>query len=139
MFNHVSSQRKVPEELVQIGKAQINEVLMGVSGVHFVMLCSSDGFELATVYKKEIQNRSKIAAVSSSILAMVAAFINEIKLDGCQTITLDAENGKVVLSTVSTANHPMIIVTMSAKDVLLGSLLHAVKRASENIAKADQP
>ena len=139
MFNHVSSQRKVPEELLQIGEAQINEVLMGVSGVHFVMLCSSDGFELATVYKKEIQNRSKIAAVSSSILAMVAAFINEIKLDGCQTITLDAENGKVVLSTVSTANHPMIIVTMSAKDVLLGSLLHAVKRASENIAKADQP
>ena len=135
MFNHVSSQRKVPEELLQIGKAQINEVLMGVSGVHFVMLCSSDGFELATVYKKEIQNRSKIAAVSSSILAMVAAFINEIKLDGCQTITLDAENGKVVLSTV---NHPMIIVTMSANDVLLGSLLHAVKRASENISKADQ-
>jgi predicted regulator of Ras-like GTPase activity (Roadblock/LC7/MglB family) len=69
---------------------------------------------------------------------MVAAFINEIKLDGCQTITLDAENGKVVLSTVSTVNHPMIIVTMSAKDVLLGSLLHSVKRASENIAKADQ-
>ena len=59
MFNHVSSQRKVPEELLQIGKAQINEVLIGVSGVHFVMLCSSDGFELATVYKKEIQNRSK--------------------------------------------------------------------------------
>lgn len=138
MFNHVSSQRKVPEELLQIGEAQINEVLMGVSGVHFVMLCSSDGFELATVYKKEIQNRSKIAAVSSSILAMIAAFINEIKLDGCQTITLDAENGKVVLSTVSTVNHPMIIVTMSANDVLLGSLLHAVKRASENISKADQ-
>ena len=138
MFNHANNQRKAPPELLQIAKIEINEILRNVGGVYFVMLCSTDGFELATVHKKDVPNSSKLAAVSSSIMAMVTAFITEIKLQGCQTITLDAENGKAVLSAVPAPKHPMIIVTMSAKDVLLGSLLHSVKRASENISKADQ-
>lgn len=138
MFNQVNHQRKAPEQLVEIAKKEIHHVLMDVSGVDFVMLCSTDGFEITTAYKKNIPNGGKLAAVSSSILAMVTAFISEIQLTGCQSITLDAENGKALLSAVPAPNHPMLIVVISAKDVLLGQLLHAVKRASETIAKADQ-
>ena len=57
--------------------------------------CSTDGFELAHVYKRDgCYNSTKLVAVSSSILAMVAAFMNEIHLEGCQSITLDADNFK---------------------------------------------
>ena len=52
--------------------------------VNLVILWSSDGFELSYASKKNRENTGKIAAVSSSILAMVS----EIE---CQTITLDAE------------------------------------------------
>ena len=137
MFNHASNQRKAPAELIIVAKNEINNILMNVGGVDFVMLCSTDGFELATVHKKNVPNSGKLAAVSSSILAMVTAFISEIRLVGCQTITLDAENGKAILTAVPAKNHPMIIVTMTAKDVLLGQLLHAVKKASESIVQAD--
>ena len=85
-------------------KALFNQELYAflneVNGVNLVMLCSSDGFELSYTSKKNRENTGKIAAVSSSILAMVSAFISEIELIGCQTITLDAENGKVFLTTV---------------------------------------
>ena len=64
------------------------------------MLCSTDGFELAHVYKRDGYNSTKLAAVSSSILAMVAAFMNEIHLEGCQSITLDADNGKAILTSI---------------------------------------
>ena len=137
MFNHASNQRKAPDNLIALAKNEINDILSNINGVDFVMLCSTDGFELATVNKKTVPNSGKLAAVSSSILAMVTAFINEIKLSGCQTITLDAENGKAILSSVPSKNHPMIIVAMSSRDVLLGQLLHALKRASEAIVIQD--
>ncbi len=97
------------------------------------MLCSTDGFELAHVYKRDGYNSTKLAAVSSSILAMVAAFMNEIHLEGCQSITLDADNGKAILTSIPSSNHPMIIVTLTEKDVLLGQLLYTLKNASSRI------
>ena len=130
--------RAAPEELVLHAKSEISDIINSVRGVHFVMACSTDGFELAAVHKRDHYNNSKLAAVSSSILAMVSAFIKEIQLTGCQSITLDAENGKAILTSVPAVRHPMILVALSDKDVLLGQLLHALKSASQSISEADQ-
>lgn len=92
MFTLAQS-RTAPKELIDFAKSEIQDVLMNVRSVNYVMLCSTDGFELAQVYKRDGYNSTKLAAVSSSILAMVAAFMNEIHLEGCQSITLDADNG----------------------------------------------
>ncbi len=132
MFTLAQS-RTAPKELIDFAKNEIQDVLMNVRSVNQVMLCSTDGFELAHVYKRDGYNSTKLAAVSSSILAMVAAFMNEIHLEGCQPITLDADNGKAILTSIPSSNHPMIIVTLTEKDVLLGQLLYTLKNASNRI------
>ena len=132
MFTLAQS-RTAPKELIDFAKNEIQDVLMNVRSVNQVMLCSTDGFELAHVYKRNGYNSTKLAAVSSSILAMVAAFMNEIHLEGCQSITLDADNGKAILTSIPSSNHPMIIVTLTEKDVLLGQLLYTLKNASNKI------
>ncbi|MBL8286191.1 roadblock/LC7 domain-containing protein [Acinetobacter johnsonii] len=132
MFTLAQS-RSAPKELIDFAKNEIQDVLMNVRSVNYVMLCSTDGFELAHVYKRDGYNSTKLAAVSSSILAMVAAFMNEIHLEGCQSITLDADNGKAILTSIPSPNHPMIIVTLTEKDVLLGQLLYTLKNASNKI------
>ncbi len=132
MFTLAQS-RTAPKELIDFAKNEIQDVLMNVRSVNQVMLCSTDGFELAHVYKRDGYNSTKLAAVSSSILAMVAAFMNEIHLEGCQSITLDADNGKAILTSIPSSNHPMIIVTLTEKDVLLGQLLYTLKNASSRI------
>ncbi|AZN65079.1 roadblock/LC7 domain-containing protein [Acinetobacter johnsonii] len=132
MFTLAQS-RTAPKELIDFAKNEIQDVLMNVRSVNYVMLCSTDGFELAHVYKRDGYNSTKLAAVSSSILAMVAAFMNEIHLEGCQSITLDADNGKAILTSIPSSNHPMIIVTLTEKDVLLGQLLYTLKNASSRI------
>jgi len=132
MFTLAQS-RTAPKELIDFAKSEIQDVLMNVRSVNYVMLCSTDGFELAHVYKRNGYNSTKLAAVSSSILAMVAAFMNEIHLEGCQSITLDADNGKAILTSIPSPNHPMIIVTLTEKDVLLGQLLYTLKNASNKI------
>ena len=132
MFTLAQS-RTAPKELIDFAKNEIQDVLMNVRSVNYVMLCSTDGFEIAHVYKRDGYNSTKLAAVSSSILAMVAAFMNEIHLEGCQSITLDADNGKAILTSTPSPNHPMIIVTLTEKDVLLGQLLYTLKNASNKI------
>ncbi|WP_335998872.1 roadblock/LC7 domain-containing protein [Acinetobacter johnsonii] len=132
MFTLAQS-RTAPKELIDFAKNEIQDVLMNVRSVNYVMLCSTDGFELAHVYKRDGYNSTKLAAVSSSILAVVAAFMNEIHLEGCQSITLDADNGKAILTSIPSSNHPMIIVTLTEKDVLLGQLLYTLKNASNKI------
>lgn len=132
MFTLAQS-RSAPKELIDFAKNEIQDVLMNVRSVNYVMLCSTDGFELAHVYKRDGYNSTKLAAVSTSILAMVAAFMNEIHLEGCQSITLDADNGKAILTSIPSPNHPMIIVTLTEKDVLLGQLLYTLKNASTKI------
>ena len=82
-------------------------------------------------------NTGKLAAVSGSILAMVQAFLAEIDLNGCQSITLEAKNGKAFLSAVPNKNHPMLIVALTSQEVLLGQLLFSLKRYSEKISQAD--
>ncbi|MEJ2900266.1 roadblock/LC7 domain-containing protein [Acinetobacter sp. NS-4] len=114
---------------------QIHELLNNVSGLDFVMLCSSDGFQLALASKKKLENTGKIAAVSSSILAMVSAFISEINLIGCKMLSLDAENGHVVLTGVEHAHYPMLIVAVGSSDVLMGQMRYEVKKTSEFLAK----
>lgn len=126
-------QRSAPDSLIHTAQQQIKEILTNVSGVEYVMICSSDGFELTSAYKKNVTNTGKLAAVSSSILAMVSAFMQEIHLNGCQSITLDAENGKAILTSVPSANHPMIIIALAEKDILLGQLLYMLKNASNSI------
>ena len=138
MFTLAQS-RTAPKELIDFAKNEIQDVLMNVRSVNYVMLCSTDGFELAHVYKRDGYNSTKLAAVSSSILAMVAAFMNEIHLEGCQSITLDADNGKAILTSIPSPNHPMIIVTLNEKDVLLGQLLYTLKNASTKIIQYQSP
>ena len=132
-----AEQRTAPAALVEFAKAQIHQVMMNVKGIDFIMLCSTDGFELASFSRVNDYNSTKLAAVSSSILAMVGAFLGEIQLDGCQSISLDAENGKAVLTSVPAVKHPMVIVTLVSKDILLAQLLHGLKEAGNAIINAD--
>ncbi|WP_111858601.1 roadblock/LC7 domain-containing protein [Acinetobacter sp. CFCC 10889] len=131
----VNLSRKIPDDFVKYGEQKIRELLNSVSGVDFVMLCSSDGFEIALANKKNVANSSKIAAVSSSILAMVTAFISEINLIGCQTITLDAENGKALLTAVPHAKYPMVLVALTSKDILIGQMLYETKVTVDSLVK----
>lgn len=129
--------RTAPATLVAFAKNQIQQILSNVNNIEFIMICSTDGFELASISKRHQFHSSKLAAVSSSILAMVSAFLGEINLTGCHSVTLDAENGKAILTSVPCTKHPMIIVTLSSRDVLLGQLLYHLKETSQAIVQQD--
>ena len=137
MFNLNPVDRKPPELLIAASRKEMNVLFQEISNIQSCMLCSTDGFELATSAKQDLDNTGKIAAVSSSILAMINAFTREIQLDECKIITLDTSNGIALISNIPCKNFPMLLVVISDKNALLGQLLHSIKHVSRQIVQHD--
>lgn len=136
--NHLVGRREPSAAFIQAVKVPISELLLEVSGVQSVLLATTDGFEVSMAsYKKDFDS-AKLAAVSSSILAMVQAFVGEIRLQGCQSMILDAENGKAFIYAIPCKNHPMVMVVLTQTTVLMGQLLHAMRDCSNRLQKIDQ-
>lgn len=136
MSLHDLAKKTAPAHLMAALSPIIRQTLDSTPGITRLMLCSTDGFELMThsIHPDEMSN-GKMAAVSSSILAMVHAFMREIQLEGCQSITLNAENGQAIITALPYPNYPMVLVTLSNNDVLLGQLRFSVKHCCDEILK----
>lgn len=132
------TKRMPPEAFMQQAHASIQELMAAVPGIQNVILASTDGFELCSAQRDNQVQGSKLAAVSSSILALVQAFLGEIQFTGCQSMTLEAENGKAIIAAVNSVNHPMLLVITTSKSVLLGHLLHSLKACTQALALSDQ-
>ena len=132
------TKRIPPEAFMQQAQASIQEFMAAVPGIQNVILASTDGFELCSAQRDNQVQGSKLAAVSSSILALVQAFLGEIQFTGCQSMTLEAENGKAIIAAVNSVNHPMLLVITTSKSVLLGHLLHSLKACTQALALSDQ-
>ncbi len=132
------TKRMPPEAFMQQAQASIQELMAAVPGIQNVILASTDGFELCSAQRDNQVQGSKLAAVSSSILALVQAFLGEIHFTGCQSMTLEAENGKAIIAAVNSVNHPMLLVITTSKSVLLGHLLHSLKACTQALALSDQ-
>ena len=132
------TKRMPPEAFMQQAQASIQELMAAVPGIQNVILASTDGFELCSAQRDNQVQGSKLAAVSSSILALVQAFLGEIQFTGCQSMTLEAENGKAIIAAVNSVNHPMLLVITTSKSVLLGHLLHSLKACTQALALSDQ-
>ena len=132
------TKRIPPEAFMQQAQASIQELMAAVPGIQNVILASTDGFELCSAQRDNQVQGSKLAAVSSSILALVQAFLGEIHFTGCQSKTLEAENGNAIIAAVNSVNHPMLLVITTSKSVLLGNLLHSLKACTQALALSDQ-
>lgn len=133
-----ASSRMLSSEATETCQKQLQVLLKSISGVESVLLCSTDGFELTSVHKDTSLNGGKLAAVSSSILALVEAFLGEIKLTGCQSITLEAVNGKALISSIPAQHHPMLLVVITSNEALLGRVLHGIRLIVQRIVEVDQ-
>ena len=73
MFTLAQS-RSAPKELIDFAKNEIQDVLMNVRSVNYVMLCSTDGFELAHVYKRDGYNSVSGSVKMTAILTKGVSF-----------------------------------------------------------------
>lgn len=136
LFQSESNRVKPAEQFIAVSKEVLNELVHSTSGVDGVLLASTDGFEVNSVFQKNYDG-GKLSAVGSSILALVQALTNEAQLTGCRSVILDAENGKIMISSVPNQHQPMILIVVTKQQVLLGQIMHAMNKGISRIVELD--
>lgn len=136
MLQMDSGRAKPNEQFVVLAKSALGELIHATSGVDGVLLASTDGFEVASIFQKNYDG-GKLSAVGSSILALVQALSVEAQLVGCRSLMLDAENGKIMISAVANQYQPMILIVMTKQQILLGQIMHAMTKTAASIVNLD--
>lgn len=137
LFQTESSRLKPSELFVVASKEVLHDLVHSTSGIDGVLLASTDGFEVSSIFQKEY-DAGKLSAVGSSILALVQALTNEAKLTGCRSVILDAQDGKIMISAVPNKNQPMIVIVVTKQQVLLGQIMHGMNKAINQLVALDQ-
>lgn len=133
----MESRVKPSDKFISLSTEVLHELVHATSGVDGVLLATTDGFEVTSIFQKNYDG-GKLSAVGSSILALVQALTSEAHLTGCRSVILDAENGKIMISAVQNVHQPMIVVVVTKQQVLLGQIMHAMNKAITRLVELDQ-
>ena len=112
------------------------ETLMGeVQGAVSAVLSTVDGFAVAAKTDTEEQG-ARVAAMASSISAICSVVGEETEVGAHQSITIQSENGYVVMVQVAHAVQPMILNLVANKTAVLGQMIYFARQAANQLAKA---
>ena len=133
----MESRIKPSEQFIARSNEVLHELIHTTSGIEGVLLSSTDGFEVNSIFQKTYDG-GKLSAVGSSILALVQALTAEAQLTGCRSVILDAENGKIMISAVPSQFQPMIVIVLTKQQVLLGQIMHGMNKAINRLIELDK-
>lgn len=136
LFQTDASRVKPSDKYLAAAKEVLHNLVHTTSGIDGVLLASTDGFEVTSIFQKDY-DAGKLSAVGSSILALVQALTTEARLTGCRSVILDAEDGKIMISAVANKNQPMIIILVTKQQVLLGQIMHGMTKATTQLVTLD--
>ncbi len=136
LFQSETNRVKPSDSFISNSKEVLHELVHATSGIDGVLLASTDGFEVSSIFQKNYDG-GKLSAVGSSILALVQALTNEAHLTGCRSVILDAEDGKIMISSVNNKHQPMIVVVVTKQQVLLGQIMHGMNKATAKLVELD--
>ena len=125
------------EDYLVAAKKVLYDLVHATSGIDGVLLASTDGFEVSSIFQKDY-DAGKLSAVGSSILALVQALTSEAQLTGCRSVILDAQDGKIMISAVPNTNQPMIVIIVTKQQVLLGQIMHGMNKSINYLVALDQ-
>ncbi len=115
----------------------LNDLLNTASGIEGILLVTTDGFEVCSVFDHDCDT-DKLSIVGSSIIALAQTITDIAKLNNCHSLVLNAERGKIMLYKVENKNQPMIAIILTKEKVVMGTILHAIKKAQNHFIELDK-
>lgn len=104
-----------------------------------LLVATADGYEVAAVLKEEDPGRlHKIAAMTSSLLGIGAAMLNEIDAGEQKAITIEGERYNILLWQVATQRFPLCLTVVACAQEPLGQLFWLLRQLATEIAKLCQ-
>jgi uncharacterized protein len=112
------------------------ETLMGqVRGAMSAVVSTADGFDVAS-HTKDAGQGSRLAAMASSIAAICTVVGQESQVGEHQSISIESENGYVVMVHVVNAANPMILNLVADKTAVLAQMIYFAKQMAVQLGEA---
>lgn len=118
--------RAVCQELIEALVATHSEI----TGA---LVSSVDGFEIAATLPQS-RSAAKLAAMSSSLVALGEAVSTEGGVDGCVNVVIEAESGRLMLMDIPGSTRNLLTVICDNSSTL-GHVLWAVRECSRELSR----
>ncbi|MDF7680866.1 roadblock/LC7 domain-containing protein [Enterobacteriaceae bacterium ESL0689] len=101
-----------------------------------LLVATSDGYEVAAVLKTEDSGRlRKIAAMTSSLLGIGSAILNEIDAGEQKAITVEGEKDNILLWQIATHHLPLCLTVIASTHEPLGQLFWLLRQLATSISE----
>lgn len=110
-----------PVHVVMGAQRALEQLAAPLAGLRTALVVTPDGFKIAALQHSEL-NIAKLAAMSSSLVAMGRAVGGELAFTDCRRLVFEAEQGVVVVQPVAAA-FPSLLCFVLGPDAVLGRAL----------------
>jgi predicted regulator of Ras-like GTPase activity (Roadblock/LC7/MglB family) len=111
----------------------LRQLVSETLGVGSACLVTGDGFEIAAILAEGV-SASRLAAMSSSMLALGTAVSTELRFKGCRSIVVEGETGTVVMVRLPATPEMMLSVTCDKRGTV-GGVLYAARHLALDISE----
>jgi predicted regulator of Ras-like GTPase activity (Roadblock/LC7/MglB family) len=127
-----ASWRIVREQLGALFTAELELMRADNPGILAVLVCTSDGFAVASAHTDEETSR-RLAAIVSSLHALGIAVVEDMALGTYGYLSIDATAGKCILFDLPSSGGELLLGAIGDHSLLLGGLLATCRVLREGL------
>lgn len=120
--------------LQAISQASLEHLVSQTSGIESAAIVTGDGFEVASSLRPGL-SVEKLAAMTSSLLALSEAVVGEMGMQRCQYVIIDTERGAVVTLRIPSDGHDLLLCVLCGDGATLGAVLYAARDSARALAR----
>ena len=110
------------------------QALVAISeNIQAAFVATAHGYELASVISSKISSE-KLASITVSMHGLGEAVVSEAMLKYCTNVTIEAENGKVVMLAIADTRDELLLSILADAHVPLGQILWSGRQCAERIS-----
>jgi predicted regulator of Ras-like GTPase activity (Roadblock/LC7/MglB family) len=108
----------------------LSGLIAKVPGVLAAQVCSSDGFEVASV-RRDAESHRRLAAMVSSLQALGSAMVEETETGRYVNLIVEATNGRCLMMSIPGSNDTLLLTAVASPEVLFGRFHLSCKACAE--------
>ena len=125
---------RTSKQLKQQHGAELQKALKDLTtknpGILAAQVCTSDGFEVASVQRDDESHR-RLAAMVSSLYALGAAMVEEMNLGEYSNLIIEASDGKCLMMAIPGGKESLLLTAVAAPTLLFGRFHQSCKAACD--------
>lgn len=112
--------------------AHLQALIRSVDGINTAVVASVDGFVQAQVVR-QAGTGERLAAMTSSMLALAGAIGRELALGELQVLMVEASEGKVLMLSIPVPGRPLLLMAACTQRSVIGNALWSARQCGQQI------